>query len=138
MALAFIPTVLIVDATPVSAEALQSILHADGFHVTKSVSGKERALAEIRQNQPDIVCAELVELDAEDLALLAAMRQEFPNLPLVVISGNADRAQVSQVIALGVVGFILLPFAAAEVQATFQRVKSHLRRKPPKTKAATE
>ena len=123
---AIVPSVLIVDATPASAEALHTILREEGFKVTKSVSGSGRALAEIRQNRPDIVCAELVNLDEVEMGLLAAMHQDFPEIPLVIISGNADKERVKQVIALGASGFILLPFAATEVEATFQRVRNHL------------
>ena len=131
MTSAIITSVLIVDATPTSAEALQSILHANGYHVTKAVNGGERALAEMRQSHPDIVCAELVNLDEAEMGLLAAMHEEFPQTPLVVVSGNSDRDQVKKAIALGASGFILLPFAAAEVQATFRRLRKPSSPHPP-------
>ena len=127
MTLAIPPSVLLVDATPVSAEALQAILHENGFHVSKSVSGSERALAEMRQNRPDIVCVELADLDAAEMGQLSAMHEEFPGLPLVVVTGNADRELIKQAIARGASGLILVPFAAAEVQATFARVRKRLR-----------
>ena len=130
MTQAIIPSVLIVDATLASVEALQTILREAGFQVTKSVSGSGRALAEIRQNRPDIVCAELVNLDLVEMDLLVAIHRDFPEIPLVVISGNVDKEQVKQVIALGASGFILIPFAATEVEATFQRVRSHLLSRP--------
>ena len=122
-------SVLIVDDSPVSAEALRNVLREDGFRVTAMVSGRTRALAELRQNLPDIICVDVAKPGPGALTLVAALRDEAAGVPLVVVCGNADRQIVEESIRLGAIGFVVKPFTAVQIQSTLRRVRDILTRK---------
>ena len=118
--------VLIVDDSAVSADVLRTILRQERFAAKVVLGGRERALAEMRESKPDIVCARLPLLDDEDMDTVSAFKKEIPNIPLVVISGNADRIRVQEVIGRGAIGFIVEPFTSDQVQAAMRRVREVL------------
>jgi two-component system chemotaxis response regulator CheY len=85
----------------------------------------------VRQSLPDIICADLPDLEGADWALLAGLHGEFPKVPVVVFSSTADRAVVSEAVSQGAIGFVVKPFTAVQVQATLRRVREILVRQSP-------
>ena len=122
-------SVLIVDDSQVSAEALRTVLRQDGFRVSAMVSGRVRALAEVKQNPPDIICVDIAAGGDAALALVAELRESAAEACLVVISGNADRLAVQKAINSGAMGYVIKPFTALQVQATLRRVREIAQRK---------
>jgi DNA-binding NarL/FixJ family response regulator len=100
--------VLIVDDHPLIREALANVLAELGREVTvlqaESLKG---ALAELAAH-PDttLILLDLMLPDAEGTSVLGEVRQAYPDVPVVVLSANDNRATVLAAIDGGAMGFI--------------------------------
>jgi DNA-binding NarL/FixJ family response regulator len=100
--------VLIVDDHPLIREALANVLAELGHEVTvlqaESLKG---ALAELAAH-PDttLILLDLMLPDAEGTSVLGEVRQAYPDVPVVVLSANDNRATVLAAIDGGAMGFI--------------------------------
>jgi len=100
--------ILVVDDHPLILEALQ--------HVLQQLDGEVEVLAaQCAQSGRELVAenadASLLLLDlqlpgAVGMSLLTELRQSFPTVPVVVLSGSDRREDVLQAIDLGAMGFI--------------------------------
>ena len=100
--------ILVVDDHPLILEALQ--------HVLQQLDGEVEVLtAQCAQSGRDLVAdnadASLLLLDLQlpgafGMSLLTDLRQSYPNVPVVVLSGSDRREDVLQAIDLGAMGFI--------------------------------
>ncbi len=68
-----------------------------------SLAGARQVLAD---SGADLLMLDLKLPDAEGFGGLAAVRTEYPTVPVVVVSGSEDAATVRRVMAMGASGFI--------------------------------
>ncbi len=80
------------------------------------------ALADWRQRPADLLIADWNLPDGQGTQLLEQVRREDRTVPLVMITGRADRASVMAVRALGINAFISKPFQAARVAASLEKL----------------
>jgi DNA-binding NarL/FixJ family response regulator len=100
--------VLIVDDHPLIREALANVLAELGREVTvlqaESLKG---ALAELAaHSDATLILLDLMLPDAEGMSVLGEVRQAYPDVPVVVLSANDNRATVLAAIDGGAMGFI--------------------------------
>ncbi|MGH9487088.1 MAG: response regulator [Terriglobales bacterium] len=81
--------ILIADNEPALAGLYAELLAAHGYEVHVASGGFE-ALADLRQSLPDLVISDINMPGMSGLELLAILRQRFPALPLIALSGGAD------------------------------------------------
>ncbi|MGH9475403.1 MAG: response regulator [Terriglobales bacterium] len=79
--------ILLVDDDPELAGLYAELLAARGYDVHVAHGGFE-ALADLRQSLPDVVMSDLEMRGMSGMELLAVLRQRFPTLPLIAISGG--------------------------------------------------
>lgn len=79
-----------------------------GF-VTLQADNGRRGLELIRSETPDLVLTDLRMPEMNGLDVLAAMQKEFPEMPVVVISGTGTLNDVVQTMKLGAWDYILKP-----------------------------
>lgn len=100
--------VLIVDDHPLVRDGLRTVI-AVAFDRTElfEASSIAEAIAIIeREADFDIVLLDLNMPDAEGFSGLRAMREQFPSVPVVIVSGAIESGLVSAAIANGAAGFI--------------------------------
>lgn len=100
--------VLLVDDHPLILQALQTVIQTLGEDVTVvGVDGAAEAHAALAADQGfDLVLLDL-NLGADDgFAALARMRQDWPDLPVVVVSATERSADVIRAIDMGAMGFV--------------------------------
>ncbi len=100
--------VLVVDDHPLIREGLSNLLRQlnPGVAVDEATS-VEQALQILAQGDP--LTLALLDLNlpgADGMSLLADMRRDRPEVPVVVLSGNDSRANVIAAIEAGAMGFI--------------------------------
>ena len=83
------PTILLVDDEDYIREIFTSALRE--FDVVAASHGAE-ALELARQRAPDLLITDVRMPDMDGLVLLDSVRQLYPNLPVLVISGSLDAA----------------------------------------------
>jgi two-component system nitrogen regulation response regulator NtrX len=103
------PSVLIVDDEPNIRRMVGALLNAEGYDVRDAADGAQ-GLLQAQQSEPDVALVDLMmpgELDG--LALLAKLREQRPDLPVVMMSGRAALADAVRATKLGAFTFLEKP-----------------------------
>jgi two-component system nitrogen regulation response regulator NtrX len=103
------PSVLIVDDEPNIRRMVGALLGSEGFEVRDAADAKaglERAI----ELEPDLVLLDLMMPGPTDgLELLERLRERYPDLPVVMMSGRAGLADAVKATRLGAVNFLEKP-----------------------------
>ena len=103
------PSVLIVDDEPNIRRMVGALLSAEGYDVRDAPDGAS-GLMQAQTSEPDVALIDLMmpgELDG--LALLARLREQRPDLPVVMMSGRAALADAVRATKLGAFTFLEKP-----------------------------
>jgi len=126
-------TILLAEEQDATRSFLASNLAADGYRVLVAPD-RAKALALLATAHPDLV---VVDINGQTLALLDAIRsgdgiagQVDPDIPLIVLSRDADRLQRIRVLERGGDDVVRKPFAYPELRARIAAVlrRSEIRR----------
>lgn len=101
--------ILIVDDEIHVAKLLAESVQREGHEAITASSGTE-GLALVEQMRPDAVFLDIVMPEMSGLEVLRELRQRFPHLPVVVITGHAGPEQIDEARDLGAVDCISKPF----------------------------
>ena len=114
---------MILEDDPLIAELLEQIVLSlrPNAEVT-CLDSVAAALADWQQRPADLLIADWNLPDGQGTRVLEQVRRQSREVPLVMISGRADRASVMAVRALGINAFISKPFQAARVAASLEQV----------------
>ena len=105
------PSVLIVDDKPNIRRMVGALLGAEGYEVRDAPDGAA-GVARATESEPDVVLLDLMmpgELDG--LATLARLREHFPDLPVIMMSGRAGLSDAVRATKLGAFNFLEKPLA---------------------------
>ena len=103
------PSVLIVDDEPNIRRMVGALLRSEGYEVRDAPDGAG-ALAQALDVEPDVVLLDLMmpgELDG--MQVLARLREQRPELPVVMMSGRAELADAVRATKLGAAQFLEKP-----------------------------
>ena len=104
--------ILIVDDFPVIRETLPKILGKFGFDAVAVSSGYE-ALEYLRVNSVDMVITDFSMPGMSGLDLLDAVKAEYDDLPVLVMSGDGSRCDKSRLVHAA--AFLAKPFVIDEM-----------------------
>jgi len=123
LAIAYMP-ILIVDDYGSMLATLRQMLRRLGFGNRFEATDGRMALKIIEQRRIELVISDLRMEDMDGLQLLRAVRASptRPSLPFILISGNADRATVTQAIEAGVTDFIAKPFTVETLSSKLHKI----------------
>jgi CheY-like chemotaxis protein len=126
--------ILLVEPEPVLAEVTAFRLELLGYHVT-TVPSAEEALLQLDASEPDLVITDLVLPGLEGTGLIERLSsdQKTSLIPIVVLSMEADLAQVQSVYDLGARDFIVVPYHPEVLE---EKVAKHLAAKSDGKKTA--
>jgi DNA-binding response OmpR family regulator len=117
-------TILVVDDEPAMVGALGALLGREGHRIVAAYDGEE-ALRRFREDAVDVVLLDLAMPDMDGADVCRQMRAEA-DTPIIVISGERDRAATAQLLDLGADDYVRKPFRADELLA---RIRAVLRRR---------
>ena len=103
------PEVLVIDDEPNIRRMVGAILSAEGFSVRDAADGAAGVRA-ATEREPDAVLLDLMmpgELDG--MAVLSQLRERFPSLPVVMMSGRAELSDAVRATKLGAFHFLEKP-----------------------------
>jgi len=107
--------VLIIDDNDTMRAILRVILRGDDYDVVGEASDGERGLEMALRLRPDVICLDVVMPKLGGLEVLAKLRAELAETPVLMITGNADRDTVNAAVSGGAAGYLVKPFNAARV-----------------------
>lgn len=107
--------VLIIDDEPRIVELVCRCLRAEGYDVEGAANGVTGLTKAVAQHYA-LVLLDLVLPDGQGIEVLRRLRQQKPDLAVVVISSSADRALIEECLHLGAT-FLGKPFTLSELLA---------------------
>lgn len=116
-------SILVVDDEPVIRTVLGRSLQREGIRVTTAENGVE-ALEKIRDGCFDIVISDILMPLMDGLELLVQVKTEYPDLPVILITGASGQFSGKQVLEAGAEDFIIKPFRNQDIRYSLLRVKS--------------
>jgi PAS domain S-box-containing protein len=103
--------VLIVDDDPQVRHVTASFLTGFGHSTTEAGDG-EAALRHLQRDRYDIVVADLAMPGMSGIELAAAIRTQYPRLPVLILTGHADAMQIPEDLPV-----LAKPFRSADLAA---------------------
>lgn len=100
--------IFLVEDHKVMAETLVSVLHKKGnFNVTEVAETAEDALERLPRVQVDLALVDVVLPHTSGIELVAQIRQNYPSLPCLMISGRSASQYVKRSLEAGARGYVL-------------------------------
>ena len=100
------PTVLVVDDSAVDRKLAGGLLARGGeWSVVSAIDGPT-ALAQISTTQPDIVVTDLVMPGMNGLELVAAIVKQYPQLPVILMTGKGTEDTSLQALQAGAASYV--------------------------------
>jgi DNA-binding NtrC family response regulator len=107
--------ILIVDDNPHMSSLLSDILEFFDYKAMGARDGEE-ALKTLSQISFDMVITDLRMPKMDGMVLLRALKEKFPGLPVVVITGFGTDSSRSDAFAAHADGFLAKPFKVEEIK----------------------
>ncbi|MCD8566439.1 MAG: sigma-54 dependent transcriptional regulator [Alphaproteobacteria bacterium] len=124
-------SILIVDDEADIRNLMKGILEDEGFRVRLASNSRE-AYASVQENLPSLVVLDiwLQGSEHDGLKILSTLKETYPHLPIVMISGHGTIETAVSAIRQGAYDFIEKPFKADRLILMIQRAleTAHLRR----------
>lgn len=100
------PNVLIVDDSATDRELVSSVLQTDNnLNIIEAVNAK-KALEVIRRETPDLVLTDLVMPDMDGLTLTESIRQDYPALPVILMTAHGNEETVVKALRTGAASYV--------------------------------
>lgn len=102
---------IVVDDNAMARELVRAVLRTRHHDVVGEATGGETVLKLCAELNPDIVLLDINLNGSSGLDVLAELRTNFPNLPVVMLSGDGTASAVAKAHALGAHGYVVKPFS---------------------------
>jgi len=117
-------TILLVDDEPNYLIVLSELLTDAGHEVFTAASG-EQALEQARSSDLDVVITDMQMPGMNGMALLAAIKEINPDLPVIIITAFAEVEKAVKAMQAGAFGYLAKPFANDELLVNIEKAVSH-------------
>ncbi|GAB4040788.1 response regulator transcription factor [Spirosoma gilvum] len=128
------PTVLLIEDEPALGMIVKDSLEVRGFTVLYAADGVE-GLTLFRQEQPDIIVADVMMPNLDGFSLTQQIRQTDPDIPIMFLTARSQTADVVRGFELGGNDYLKKPFSLDEL---IVRINALLRRNRPAKPAVSE
>lgn len=116
------PYILVVDDSTVDRRLVTGLLEKqEGWEVRSAADGAE-ALSLVAERSPDIVVSDLVMPGMDGLELVGAVKEEFPLVPIVVLTGRGSEEIALRALKSGAVGYVPKKMLARELPEILTRI----------------
>ena len=121
--------ILVVDDDAIVIKSCRRILEAEGFEVT-TVPSADEALEKIKYVEFDLLLMDVKMPKHDGIFLMREIKKNWPDVPIIVMSGYPTPETIADVLKLGATQFIAKPFRPDElVKAVRQAIQKMPRKK---------
>lgn len=128
--------ILVVDDEVTVCTSIQKILTKRGYSVDNSLNAKD-ALEKIKDNKFDLVITDLMMPDTDGMELLQIIKEHYPELEVIVITGYASIDTAVKATKLGASDYLPKPFTPDELteitKKAFDKKRDNVSKKAVKT-----
>src|SRR5437588_2535163 len=125
------PRLMVVDDDPVTCDLLCEVFAAEGF-AARFVQSGEAAIASLALESPDVLVSDIRMTKPDDgLALLDHVRQEYPELPVVLMTAFGSVDTAVRAVKQGAFDYVSKPFDINALVATVRRALAASSINPP-------
>ena len=114
------PKIFVIDDDPDICSLLKRFLSRYGFEVLESHSGK-KALNILETFVPDLVMADFRLEDMDGKTLLVKIKEKYPKVPVIIITGYSDIKTAVEVMKLGAYDYVTKPLFPDEILVTIRK-----------------
>ena len=124
--------VLTVDDHPVLREGIAAVLGSeDDLELIAEASNGKEAVAQFRTHRPDVTLMDLQMPDMGGIEAIQAIRKDFPNARIIVLTTYKGDAQAVRAFKAGAFGYLLKNMLRKELVETIRAVHAGKKRIPP-------
>ncbi len=113
-------TILIIDDDRDMCLLLKRFLTRHNYEVLESYSGK-KALELLESTEPSLVMCDFRLEDMEGNVLLGKIKEKYPHLPVIIITGYSDIKIAVEVMKMGAYDYITKPLFPDEILVTIKK-----------------
>ena len=123
--------VVIVDDEPIIVEGLQKGIEWANWNceIVGTGSNGLEGLQLVKELQPDILISDISMTNMDGLAMVAAVKSEYPNIEVCLLTGFRNFEYAQQAIKLGVTRFLLKPSKFDELEEAIDAMIKNLQSK---------
>ena len=122
--------ILVVDDDAIVIKSCRRILEAEGFEVM-TVPGADEALEKIKSSEFDLLLMDVKMPKHDGIFLMREIKKNWPDIPIIVMSGYPTPETIADVLKLGATQFIPKPFRPDELVKTVRQVIQKMPLKKP-------
>jgi DNA-binding NtrC family response regulator len=113
-------SILVIDDDRLTRWSVSTLLGRAGYHVHEAATGKEgyAALEEVR---PNLVLLDIELPDMDGFAVLKRIREDHPDLPVLMMTADATAETARKALRLGAQGHLDKPINSATLDAAVSR-----------------
>jgi DNA-binding NarL/FixJ family response regulator len=124
--------ILAVDDHLLLREGIAAVIGGQpGMTLVAQASNGREAIESFRRERPDVTLMDLRMPDMNGIDAIKAIRAEFPNARIIVLTTYAGDAQAAAALKAGAAGYLLKSLVRKELIETIRAVHSGKRRVPP-------
>jgi DNA-binding NarL/FixJ family response regulator len=124
--------ILTVDDHPLLREGIAAVFQSqEDMTLVGQASNGHEAIESFRSLRPDVTLMDLRMPDMSGIEAIAAIRAEFPNARIIVLTTYAGDAQAAAALKAGAAGYLLKNMVRKELIETIRVVHAGKRRVPP-------
>jgi len=113
--------ILVVDDDAIVIKSCRRILEAEGFEVI-AVPGADEALEKIKSSELDLLLMDVKMPKHDGIFLMREIKKNWPDIPIIVMSGYPTPETIADVLKLGASQFIPKPFRPDELTKVVRQV----------------
>ena len=107
--------ILVVDDSYYMRTILKNMLSDAGYNVVDEAASGEAAEKSINEHTPDLVTLDLILPDNTGLEVLKHIKNQHPNMKVVIVSAVGQESIVKEAMELGASAYIVKPFEENKV-----------------------
>ncbi len=115
-------SILVVDDELLIRDLLYDYFNGQGWQITVTENG-EKAMEVLRSQKVDLVLTDLKMPEMDGMALTAQVRNEFPEIPVVIMTGYPSVDSAVAALRNRVADYITKPF---NINQLYKSVESHI------------
>lgn len=122
--------VIIIDDEPIIVEGLAKVVEWNRYQcvLVGTAEDGETGIQVVRREKPDIIITDISMPGMDGLTMIAALKSEFPEIEICILTGYRDFDFAQRAITLGVTRFLLKPSNMEQIREALETMTQNLER----------